>query len=352
MSKYLIDEYPLIVLPTLAMKIGLNEAIFLQQVNYWLARSKHQEDGRMWIYNSFEEWQKQLPFWPVVTIKRIVKSLRDMGILITTSKYNKMPMDRTLWYTIDFAMLDSIIMDSASYQNDTIIVSNGDDDKSQNDTSNNQILLPDTNADKGGMDARRSLPDEPVKLPAPPTAISQSKSTTGDPYMDAAVNRAKQRQADGGIKKAQRAGGWAELDAKVPASVRLPLVERLIDIHGLRAIVDMAGDDAKLNDMHALATDLYVMGFTTLADIEAVYEQFKKEWKGKTPGGRQLATIASAMKQEVAQPTSQQPTKQPVDFKRWLLNTYTVDNPKFLDIPRAVLDERYARYQQQHQQTH
>ena len=31
----LIDDYPLIVLPALAEEIGLNEAIFLQQLNYW-----------------------------------------------------------------------------------------------------------------------------------------------------------------------------------------------------------------------------------------------------------------------------------------------------------------------------
>ena len=35
-SKLLIDEPPLQVLPSLALKIGLNEAIILQQVHYWL----------------------------------------------------------------------------------------------------------------------------------------------------------------------------------------------------------------------------------------------------------------------------------------------------------------------------
>ena len=35
MSKLLINEHPLQVLPSLATKIGLNEAIVLQQIHYW-----------------------------------------------------------------------------------------------------------------------------------------------------------------------------------------------------------------------------------------------------------------------------------------------------------------------------
>jgi hypothetical protein len=34
MSKLLIDEPPLQVLPTLAVRLGLEEAIFLQQLHY------------------------------------------------------------------------------------------------------------------------------------------------------------------------------------------------------------------------------------------------------------------------------------------------------------------------------
>ena len=40
MSNLLINESPLQVLPTLATYIGLNEAIFLQQVHYWLRIDK------------------------------------------------------------------------------------------------------------------------------------------------------------------------------------------------------------------------------------------------------------------------------------------------------------------------
>ena len=35
MSKLLISENLVMIIPTLAVKIGLNEAIVLQQIHYW-----------------------------------------------------------------------------------------------------------------------------------------------------------------------------------------------------------------------------------------------------------------------------------------------------------------------------
>ena len=49
----LISEPPLQVLPSLAVKIGLNEAIILQQVHYWLLKSNNIRDGYKWVYNSY-----------------------------------------------------------------------------------------------------------------------------------------------------------------------------------------------------------------------------------------------------------------------------------------------------------
>lgn len=35
MNRRIIDESPLLIRPTLAAKVGLNEAIILQQIHYW-----------------------------------------------------------------------------------------------------------------------------------------------------------------------------------------------------------------------------------------------------------------------------------------------------------------------------
>jgi hypothetical protein len=89
-SKLLIDEPPLIVLPSLAAALGLSEAILLQQIHYWLRQGGHVRDGRRWIYNSYAQWAAQLPFWKEGAIRRILEHLRARGLLLT-GNYNASP---------------------------------------------------------------------------------------------------------------------------------------------------------------------------------------------------------------------------------------------------------------------
>ena len=50
MSKLLINESPIMIQPTLVMKLGLNQAIIIQQLHYWLVKSPHIKDGKRRIY--------------------------------------------------------------------------------------------------------------------------------------------------------------------------------------------------------------------------------------------------------------------------------------------------------------
>lgn len=108
-SKLLIDEHPLQVLPSLACKIGLNQAIVLQQVHYWLKTNeqsnRNQRDGAWWTYATHTEWLRQFPFWSEKTLRRTLSSLMDSGLLIARHLMDD-PRDRTLWYTIDYAVLN------------------------------------------------------------------------------------------------------------------------------------------------------------------------------------------------------------------------------------------------------
>lgn len=106
-SKLLIEEYPLQVLPSLAVKIGLNEAIVLQQIHYWITVSGNKKDGRFWIYNTYDAWVEQFPFWSKSTIRRIIDNLEKSGLLIT-GNYNKAKFDRTRWYTIDYEKVNEL----------------------------------------------------------------------------------------------------------------------------------------------------------------------------------------------------------------------------------------------------
>ncbi|WP_056997854.1 hypothetical protein [Fructilactobacillus fructivorans] len=76
MSSLLINEPPLMVIPSLAKKIGLNEAMVIQQLHYWLLKSNKVHENRKWIYNTYNDWQKQFSFWSVRTIKRTISNLK------------------------------------------------------------------------------------------------------------------------------------------------------------------------------------------------------------------------------------------------------------------------------------
>lgn len=104
-SKLLISEEPLQVLPSLATEIGLNEAIILQQLHYWMNPRRNQgeiHDGRRWIYNTYQQWQDNFPFWSVDTIKRTINKLEQNDLIESTDRFNADTRDRTKWYTINY----------------------------------------------------------------------------------------------------------------------------------------------------------------------------------------------------------------------------------------------------------
>ena len=73
MEKLVNEKKMVILYPELATKIGLNEAIMLQHIHFWLQESKHHKDGRVWVYNTYQAWQEQLSFWSTETVKRVIK---------------------------------------------------------------------------------------------------------------------------------------------------------------------------------------------------------------------------------------------------------------------------------------
>ncbi|MGE7664880.1 hypothetical protein ACQKMN_04120 [Ureibacillus composti] len=115
--KLLIKESPLQVLPTLAKKIGLNEAIILQQMHYWLQRSNKKFEGHTWIYKTLDSWTEEFPFWSKRTIERTLKKLESEGYIIV-GKFNKMKADRTKWYSINYDLIEQLAPTSSSQIDD------------------------------------------------------------------------------------------------------------------------------------------------------------------------------------------------------------------------------------------
>ncbi|WP_459395863.1 conserved phage C-terminal domain-containing protein [Listeria monocytogenes] len=140
-NNLLINDYPLQVLPTLAREIGLNEAIVLQQIHYWLNKKQNLHDGRYWTYRSIQKWQEEnFSFWSLNTVKRTFTSLREKKLLLTAN-YNKKKFDKTVWYSIDYDALEA--MSQRLAQNEPTISPKRANALAQNEPDNT-LDLPET----------------------------------------------------------------------------------------------------------------------------------------------------------------------------------------------------------------
>lgn len=85
MSSDLLPEKPLLVSPTLASTIGLEEALMLQTLAELIQHRPAVTEARLpagkWIELSDELMQETFPFWQAVDIRRIQASLRSLGVL-------------------------------------------------------------------------------------------------------------------------------------------------------------------------------------------------------------------------------------------------------------------------------
>ena len=150
-SILLIPDHQLQVLPKLALKLGLNEAMFVQQLHYWLCTSEHEFDGSRWVYNTAKQWREQFPFWSIATIRRIVQNLKLVGLIQVTDAYNQAASDRTLWYTIDYAAMKALENRKEQYDYNEL--------REQGDQSAN---TPDQSANTPDQSA--NTPDQPANL--------------------------------------------------------------------------------------------------------------------------------------------------------------------------------------------
>lgn len=132
-ASWLFSKHPLLVDQDLATVIGLNEAIVLQQLNYWLhSKSAKKINDKWWVYNTYENWKKQnFPFWSIPTVKRTFSSLEKKEVVVSAN-FNRAGFDKTKWYSIDESKLNQLMI-RASDQNDTTSGSKRYDGMDQND---------------------------------------------------------------------------------------------------------------------------------------------------------------------------------------------------------------------------
>lgn len=108
-SLLLINEPPLQLLPALAEVVGLNEAIILQQIHYWISFKYNNNvfKERKWVYNTYDQWRAQFPFWHKSTIERTIIRLEKKKILLSREGERRLKH-----YTIDYEALNAAFEES------------------------------------------------------------------------------------------------------------------------------------------------------------------------------------------------------------------------------------------------
>jgi DnaD/phage-associated family protein len=179
LGKLLLDSEPLIIIPELAVKVGLNESIILQQIHYWLEINKkvgrNHLENRFWTYNKYEDWKKQFPFWSVSTIKRAIYNLENQNLLTSTDKFNKMKIDKTKWYSINYDILENLEKSTvpSTCQNELSV------DKS-NDVSNCDIAKRDVQR----VNLNRTIPETTTEINLEEEEVMQAYKKVKNRYLN------------------------------------------------------------------------------------------------------------------------------------------------------------------------
>lgn len=195
MSKLLFDEAPLVVDTVLATKIGLDAALVLQHIHYWVEINRKKQsnlyEGSYWTYNSIKEWNKCFPFYTERTLQRIFKKLKELGVL-KAGNFNKAKFDKTTWYTIDYEKLTSIVEgtegESPSRQNGNIEERkcvNDDDKMAERERQNGE-----TTATKWQND------DDKLATPIPEISTETSTEISSETNIHTNINAPAGKQVD------------------------------------------------------------------------------------------------------------------------------------------------------------
>ena len=89
--------------PEVAQMYGVDGAIMLHHLAFWVYRNKLNEnneiDGYTWTWNSARAFTEIFPFWTNTQIRRILTSLEKKGAILS-AVHNRARWDRTKWYTV------------------------------------------------------------------------------------------------------------------------------------------------------------------------------------------------------------------------------------------------------------
>lgn len=88
----------------LAKGIGIEEAIIIEQLYWWIHKNECEEDetmtkeGRVWCRSSAKGFSKYIPYMSAQKIRRVLRTLEVLDV-IKVGNFNKVATNQTLWYT-------------------------------------------------------------------------------------------------------------------------------------------------------------------------------------------------------------------------------------------------------------
>jgi len=114
-AKLLIDEPPAQVLKSLAVVLGLEKAIILQQIHWLLTLESYGQilsDDHKYVWKSAREFSKDyFPFWKPQNIQKHIRGLEAKGVLIS-HRWRSGSWNQTKFYRIDYERLNNILPDN------------------------------------------------------------------------------------------------------------------------------------------------------------------------------------------------------------------------------------------------
>lgn len=242
MSTLLYNERPMVFSPTLAKVLGgINRAIVLQQLHYWMQKSENEIDGRKWVYDTYEKWSERLGgCLTPCEVRGAFDHLVSIGVVVVR-KGVRHKFDRTNWYSIDHTRLSSDGATDAEHPYST-------------------DLLPDAD----GSAAARECNSVPAQIEARPDAVLIQEITTVDntveetPPTPSKMSRKKQKLLAGYTE--QEVGWGTKLAEFRTEYVKLTRTET--------SIVQFYADTMRhlLKSSSAEDLDLYVEWLTTAED--------------------------------------------------------------------------------------
>jgi hypothetical protein len=124
LGKLLLDEPPLQVLPSLACIVGINQAVIIQQLHYYVRERGVERHGEYWYHQTYRPgehhmgWITVFPWMNPDYIRQLFAKLKKDGF-VHIERLSGKRGDRTNWYRPDYGKLRARLEEEESIRKTT-----------------------------------------------------------------------------------------------------------------------------------------------------------------------------------------------------------------------------------------